>query len=139
MIKKKQITIVDPLYLKILKKMKKEKFHSVCGTMYCDHPFILNCSSVIKSMKPHIQVCLKRKEKRGAYPFIFTYCEECGYKFFWDLRIYSIINGDEMEYRYEFVTSSAYGTIDQVDSIRSLEDANKRLRKQIRKQAKKEG
>jgi len=108
-VKVKRITIVNPLYLGILQKLKKEKFKGICANMFCRDDFTFKWSFIKKKLIPHIKECRKRKEKRGSYPWIFHYCEVCGRKFEWDLFIHVRVKGDEMQYSYKLKTQKHLG------------------------------
>jgi len=110
-LKQRRVTIVQPLYLELLYKLKKDKFKGICANRWCLHPFSFKGSFVIKKMRPHIKECRKREEKRGSYPWIDHFCEKCEKKFQWDVPIYIRVNGDDIQFHSELQTKKHLGPI----------------------------
>lgn len=108
--KPKRLTIINPLYLVVLKSLRYQKFKGICANIRCNHQFTFKGTEIIKKMIPHIKHSKKRKEKRGSYHWIKHFvCGGCGNSFVWDFPIHIKLIDGKMKFTAKLKTMKYLG------------------------------
>ena len=100
--------------LKILEQVINERLQGVCPMRSCGHYFSFEGKFIIEETVKNMAACKKLKEERGenrgSCPWNMTFCEKCGKKFGWEVKIYSKGVGKTQDFKFSLITKKALGS-----------------------------